>query len=279
MSAVSPAAVLLPLLPASTTPGRAASIICRNCRLAATEGTSCALTHRVAPAWIELRSSQTDANCGKSSVTSAQVRPHHGMDRRAEFGHEIDQSPAAATDGKCRTPQRYRRKVGDLLVLEDNNLHGGVIPDPTWLVCSVGFRLWLRSVALNYWARHAAVRHPTILARYGVTTLTARIPGYSAETERQSDKGSSRFSRGVVLPRKRAREDRSSALDDHLQAIRVERPSRSGGMADAPDSKSGARKGVRVQVPPSVIYIGKLTSDQILPRGFAHDDRLSPVPS
>jgi hypothetical protein len=31
--------------------------------------------------------------------------------------------------------------------------------------------------------------------------------------------------------------------------------SRSGGMADAPDSKSGARKGVWVRVPPSVFFI------------------------
>ena len=45
------------------------------------------------------------------------------MDRAAQLGHEIDQSPAAATDGKRRTRERYRCQVGDLLVLKENNLH------------------------------------------------------------------------------------------------------------------------------------------------------------
>ncbi len=51
--------------------GRDVSIICRNCRLAATDGTTRALTHSVGPAWIALKPSPTDANCGKSAATSA----------------------------------------------------------------------------------------------------------------------------------------------------------------------------------------------------------------
>ena len=40
----------------------------------------------------------------------------------------------------------------------------------------------------------------------------------------------------------------------HINIILVTHLSRSGGMADAPDSKSGSRKGVRVRAPPSVPF-------------------------